>query len=249
MDPFQLTIGLVESALKNGVRILLNTEVIGIVDNDGVFTVETDNASFNSGYVINSAGLYSDEIAGMVGIDRYRIYPCRGEYHVLDKRVGDIVERLIYPVPPKDSGGLGVHITPTVDGNIMLGPSADYIDDVCDVANTSDVMEQLYEEARAMLPKLGRGDFIRSFSGIRSKLVSAGSGKVADFVIEGYGDVHGFIIAEMVVAIYGRIICRCELVSRGEVIDAINNPPGVRSINGIKVRSRVSTEDCGDYGG
>lgn len=299
VDPFQLTIGLAESALKNGAMIRLNTKVVDIKDNEGVFTVETSNASFSSEYVINSAGLCSDKIAGMVGVDRYRIYPCRGQYHVLDKRVGDLVNGLVYPVPPKGSGGLGVHITPTIDGNIMLGPSADYIEDICDTSNTSSVMEQLYEEAKAMLPKLNRGDFIRSFSGIRSKLVAGGSRKVADFVIEEDGEVHRFInlmgiespgltaapaIAEKVVDIikegrgleenkefdprrkgpvrpnelspeerarliernpdYGRIICRCELISRGEILDALNNPLGVRSVNGVKVRSRASMGRC-----
>ncbi|MEA1925057.1 MAG: NAD(P)/FAD-dependent oxidoreductase, partial [Candidatus Altiarchaeota archaeon] len=216
MDPFQLTIGLAENALMNGAKILLNTEVTGINSGEGSFVVETSKGVYKTRHLINCAGLYADRVSAMAGVDGYRIYPCRGEYHVLDKRVGSLLNTLVYPVPPKDSGGLGVHITPTVDGNIMLGPSADYVNEVCEVCNTPDVMEQLYAEASKMLPSLSRGDFIRSFSGIRPKLVPEGDGRAADFVVrkeyEGFINLVGIespgltaapAIAERVMAILG----------------------------------------------
>ncbi len=297
VDPFQLTIGLAENALMNGARIQLNTEVTGINPGEGSFRVETNKGVYKTRYLINCAGLYADRISAMAGVKRYRIYPCRGEYHILDKRVGGLLNTLVYPVPPKDSGGLGVHLTPTVDSNIMLGPSADYINEVCDVCNTPDVMEQLYTEASKMLPSINRGDFIRSFSGIRPKLVAEGSGEAGDFVVreeyEGFINLVGIespgltaapAIAERVMEIiggredlkprkdfnpirkgpvrfsnlsfeekaslidadpgYGEIVCRCETVTKKEVIDALNNPLGARSMNSVKVRCRASMGRC-----
>ena len=297
LDPFQLTIGLAENALMNGAKIRLNTEVTGINSGEGSFRVEAGNEVYKTRVLINSAGLYADRVSAMAGVDGYRIYPCRGEYHILDKRVGDLLNTLVYPVPPKNSGGLGVHLTPTVDGNIMLGPSADYIKEVCEVCNTPDVMNQLYAEASEMLPSISRGDFIRSFSGIRPKLVPEGSGEAGDFVVkeeyEGFINLVGIespgltaapAIAKRVMDIiggredlkpskdfnplrkgpvrfssltdeekaalidadpgYGEIICRCETVTRREVIDALNNPLGARSMNSVKVRCRASMGRC-----
>ncbi|OYT54920.1 MAG: FAD/NAD(P)-binding oxidoreductase [Candidatus Altiarchaeales archaeon ex4484_2] len=297
VDPFQLTIGLAENALMNDAEIKLNTQVTGVNPGEGSFGVETSGGVYETRYLINCAGLYADRVSAMAGVDGYRIYPCRGEYHILDKRVGDLLNTLVYPVPPKDSGGLGVHLTPTVDGNIMLGPSADYIQEVCDVCNTPDVMEQLYVEASEMLPSLKRGDFIRSFSGIRPKLVPEGSGETADFVVreeyEGFINLVGIespgltaapAIAERVINLicgreelrpkkdfnplrkgpvrfsslsdeekasligkdpgYGEIVCRCETVTRKEVLDALNNPLGARSMNAVKVRCRASMGRC-----
>jgi len=297
LDPFQLTIGFAESALMNGVEIKLNTEVVEIETNENVFNVITNSNSFKTRYLINSAGLYADTISKMAGVDKYRIYPCKGEYHVLDKRVGNLLNMLIYPVPPKDSGGLGIHLTPTIDGNIMLGPSAEYIGSAGDISNTRDVMEKLFNEARDLLPLITKKDFIRSFAGIRPKLTPPFGNEIADFVIK--EEYDGFInlvgiespgltaapaIAVYVVNIiksrenlkergnfnpirkspvkfselsdeeksilirdnpdYGEVICRCETVTRKEIIDALNNPLGARSINSIKMRCRASMGRC-----
>jgi len=189
--PFTLTIALAENALENGMKFSLNTEVKGIQDSNGTFIVNTNNGEFTSDFVVNSAGLYADTISEMVGISTYKIYPCRGEYHILDRSKSDLINHLIYPVPPKDSGGLGVHLTPTVHGNIMLGPSAEYIGDVNDTGNSAEVMATLFREAKELLPEIGRRDFIRSFAGIRAKLISSGSEKPADFIIK--EEFDGFI--------------------------------------------------------
>jgi len=189
--PFTLTIALAENAVRNGVRFSLDTEVKGIQNNNGKFTVKTNKGEFTSDFVVNSAGLYADRISEMAGISEYKIYPCRGEYHILDKSKSALVNHLIYPVPAKDCAGLGVHLTPTVHGNIMLGPSAEYIGDNGDVGNSAEVMNALYKEARELLPEIERRDFIRSFAGVRPKLISSGSKKPADFVIK--EEFDGFI--------------------------------------------------------
>jgi len=189
--PFTLTIGLAENAIMNGVRFSLNTEVKEIQNDNERFTIKTNAGEFTSDFVVNSAGLYADKISEMAGISQYKIYPCRGEYHILDKNKSALVNHLIYPVPAKDCAGLGVHLTPTVYGNIMLGPSAEYIEDNKDAGNSAEVMNVLYKEAKELLPDIERRDFIRSFAGIRPKLICSGSEPPADFVIK--EEFDGFI--------------------------------------------------------
>ncbi|MBN2250652.1 MAG: NAD(P)/FAD-dependent oxidoreductase [Candidatus Altiarchaeota archaeon] len=297
-DPFILTIALAENALKNGAQILLNTEVSGI-DAGNPFRIKTKSGEYTSDVVINSAGLYSGKIAGMVGISDYRIHPCRGEYHLLDKNKRGLINGAVYPVPPKDLGGLGIHLTPTTEGNIMLGPSAEYIGELDDTANTPEVMEKLLNESIEFLPKISRKDIIRSFSGIRPKLIEKGSTKPADFVIEESPKVPGFInligiespgltaapaIAEKVAGMVGRlkelrakpsfdpsrkpavrfselsneekarlieekpdygiILCRCQSITKQEVVNALENPIGARSIYSISKRCRATLGRC-----
>lgn len=296
LDPFILNVALSENALQNGVRILLNTEVLSIKENSS-FLVKTNKGEFRSEFVVNSAGLFSDKIAEMVGIDKYKIYPCRGEYHILDKNKRDIIRGMVYPVPPKELGGLGVHLTPTTDDNIFIGPSAEYIEEVDDTANTEQVMEKLYAEAKELLPKISKKDFIRSFAGVRPKLIKPTAKEPRDFVIE--ESIDSFInligiespgltsapaIAEKVVEIikkkkklknnrkfnpkrkapvrfsklsdqekselikknpnYGHIVCRCETVTRQEIIDALRNPLGSRNIYSVRKRCKATCGRC-----
>lgn len=296
LDPFLLTIALAENAVKNGVEILLDTEVLDIGVNDS-FTVKTNRGEFKTEYVVNSAGLFSDKMAGMVGITGHKIYPCRGEYHILDNTQRNLINGMVYPVPPKELGGLGVHLTPTTDGNILIGPSAEYIEEI-NTASTAEVMDNLFREAGELLPKVSRKDIIRSFAGIRAKLIQEGSTEPKDFVIED-SEVNNFInligiespgltaapaIAEKVVEFikkgrgldinqgfkserkapvrfseltpqektelirrnpnYGEVICRCETVTKQEVIDALNNPLGAGSIYGIRKRTRATCGRC-----
>jgi glycerol-3-phosphate dehydrogenase len=249
--------------------------------------------------VINSAGVYSDEIAQMSGETRFKIYPCRGEYYILDKNASNLISRLVYPVPPKNAGGYGIHLTPTVEGNMLIGPSNEYIDYKDDRATTREVMAQLFKEARDFAPKISPRHFIRSYSGVRSKIVPPEIGGFTDFVIEESPNYQNFInligiespgltaspgIARYVVEMidrreklqkkndfdgtrkgitvfnelsveekarlikenpnYGEVVCRCENVTRQEIIDALNNPLGVRTVKGIKYRTRASMGRC-----
>jgi len=193
LDPFLFTIALAENAQRNGASIHLNTGVREIEQIKDGFRIATSNGNYTAEVVINSAGLYSDRVAAMVGIDDYRIYPCRGEYHILDKNRRNLINGAVYPVPPKELGGLGIHLTPTTDGNIMLGPSAEYIPEPDDYANTAEVMDKLFMESFEFLPKISRKDIIKSFAGIRPKLIAAGSKSPEDFVIEESRKVPGFI--------------------------------------------------------
>jgi len=299
LDPFQLTIGLAENAHHNGVRYLFGQQVTAIRRQEGLYHIQTTRGWFVSRWVINSAGLYSDRIANMLGVEGYQINPCRGEYFILDQRIGYLLPLPAYPVPNEHSGGLGIHLTPTVDGNIMIGPSADYIDQRDDYAVTRPVMDMLLEEGSRIFPLLRREHFIRNFAGIRPKLTGPGCGGFHDFVIECAPQAPNTVnligiespgltastpIAREVVQLigererleekcdfdplrrrpprlrelsvdeqqqmirenpdYGQVICRCELISKAEVMAAINNPLGVRTMTGIKYRCRSMMGRC-----
>ena len=298
-DPFEYCIALAENAYANGVEFKFNSKVSGIEKVDDGFRVKTGNVSYSSYYVINAAGLYSADISTMVGINSYKIYPCRGEYFILDKVAENVLDIPAYPVPKPGIGGLGVHITPTIDGNLIIGPSAEYIDELDDYSSTSEIMDKLWREAKIFLPVLNRKHIIGNYSGIRPKQAPPQEGGFRDFVIKEEDEAHGFInligiespgltasvpIAKMVVDIirknkelkekkefistrnpqirfrelsiddqekliekdpeYGEIICRCQLVTKKEIRDAIENVFGAKSISSIKYRAWATTGRC-----
>ena len=185
---------LAENAVANGVDFHLGEEVKAITRTNNHFEVETSPGKlFKAQVLINSAGLYADKICKMAGIREYRIYPCRGEYLILDKRLEGSLSTLVYPAPRKGGAGLGIHLTNTVDGNILIGPSNEYIDEPDDYACTADVIKLLKKEGHELLPGLSTSDFIRNFSGLRSKQTSPEEKGFKDFVIESRQDLPGFI--------------------------------------------------------
>lgn len=299
-SPHLLTIALAENSLNNGVSFFLNTEVKAISRlNNSCFKITTNRGEFKSTYIINSAGLYADRIAQMAGIKKYCLYPCRGEYHILDKKASWMINHLIYPVPQEGAGGLGVHLTPTIDGNILIGPSNEYIKRRNDFSSTFPIMKMLSTEAYNFLPLISSGDVIRSYSGLRAKQAPSSVGGFWDFVIEESETVNNFInligiespgltsaqpIAQKVVGLidkkerlyadptfnpfregilgfneqdeetkkalikqdpdYGEIVCRCEKITKKEILEAANNPLGARSLISIKYRTRAMMGRC-----
>lgn len=202
-DPVLLTIALAENAHRNGVDFLLESEVTGIGRSGDGFSISTSSSNttdsqnpkppIQSTFVINSAGMHADRISTMAGDDRFTIHPCRGEYFVLDKAIGHLISRMVYPVPPKDQRVLGIHLTPTIDGNILIGPSAEFIEHRDDLATTQDVMRTLLREAKDLLPPIPERAVIQSFSGLRPKLNDPTSTTVGDYIIEESPTVLGLI--------------------------------------------------------
>ncbi|MBT3257740.1 MAG: NAD(P)/FAD-dependent oxidoreductase [Deltaproteobacteria bacterium] len=299
--PYGLTIALADNARENGVNFHLGSEVTDILKTENGFQVKTaEGGSFETKVLINAAGLYSDAICRMLGLTEYVIYPCRGEYLILDKRLNGSLSVLIYPAPRKGGAGLGIHLTNTVDGNILIGPSNEYVDTADDYACTADIIGQLKKEGRELLPAISTSDFIRGFSGLRPKQTPPSVKGFKEFVIEARKDIPGFInlvgiespgltcspaIALMVRDMvgetlplgekehfiaersgfpgsfhdlpeeekadlvardpdYGEIVCRCEQITKREILDAIENPLGSRTIAGIKYRSRAMMGRC-----
>ena len=299
LNPFTYTIAMAENAKTNGVDFYFDNEVIDINRDNDYYEVKTIKDTYKTRWIINSAGLNSDKIAKMVGIDEYTIYPCRGEYFILDKKVGQYLKMPAYPVPNPKAGGLGIHLTPSVDGNVFIGPSSEYIDQKDDYSVTQHTMDLLLKDGSKIFPHIKREHFIRNFSGIRPKLVGKNQGGYGDFVIEQREEIPHIInligiespgltsavpIAKYVIELikekenleinkdfngkrkgiikfseqpieikrklieenpnYGEIICRCETITKAEILEAINNPLGVDTITGIKYRTRAMMGRC-----
>ncbi len=305
VSPYALTVALAENAVTNGVHVHLGQEVLEIrprlPEDGGGFVVRTAAGDrFIALVVVNAAGVFADRVAALAGIPGFRIYPCRGEYYVLDKRFDGVLRTLVYPAPRPRNPGLGIHLTPTVDGNILIGPSAEYVEDPGDLACTAAILRKLQEKGRGLLPDLAGADFIRSFAGIRAKQSPPEEGGTRDYIIEDRKDVKGFInlvgiespgltaspaiavmVAEMVghhlpleekktfvscregrreffcelsteekAALvaedpeYGEVVCRCEGITRREVLDALANPLGARTLVSLKYRARVTMGRC-----
>jgi glycerol-3-phosphate dehydrogenase len=298
-DPFLYTINLCEAAIQNGVDFFIDTEVKGINASQEGFVVDTKKGFFRSDVLINAAGLYSDKIADMAGHRGYRIYPARGQYLVLDEQVSELISRPVYPAPKKGVGGLGVHLTSTITGTVLVGPSAEYVDNKEEYATTSDVIEQLFSEAKQLLPKITRSTIIGAYTGIRSKIVSRGDSNFGDFIIESSEQTPGLVnligiespgitssipIARMVCKLiaervnlremadykaeykspsrfrdlsieeqdiliasnsnYGEVICRCEKVTKAEVLQALHNSLGAHSVVSVKNRLNTTMGRC-----
>ena len=173
-------------ATNNGAHILTDTRVLDIEPlPDHSFSLRTSHeANVQTKMVINAAGLYADKVAKMVGEEKYTIYPCRGEYAELPPRLSNIVNGLIYPVPPANGHGLGVHFTKNTAGTVLLGPNANYVADKEDYENNRTLLESFYESAAQIVPKLQLEDLRLSYTGIRSRLISQYETGFADFVIK-----------------------------------------------------------------
>jgi glycerol-3-phosphate dehydrogenase len=193
MLPYEFTICLAENAALNDVKFSLETEVTDLKKQNNSFSIKTNRGGFRSDVIVNAAGLACREIVSMIEEPDFQLYPCRGEYLVLDKNYSSLINSMIYPVPIEEFGVLGVHITPTIEGNILLGPSAEFIDDSNDKRTTKNMMRTLYEEAKGILPTLPDKAAINAYSGIRCKLASSKAGGWADFRVEESKQTSGLI--------------------------------------------------------
>lgn len=193
-DPFLYTVALAENALANGAKVFLKHEVTAIQRQpEGGFAVTAGGKVLHSRFVVNCAGLYSAQVAALAGVERYHIYPCRGQYFILDQVPKDFLPMPVYPVPKEGEGGLGVHLTPTVHGNVLLGPSAEYLDDPEDTSSTKEVLDRLFQEAEQLLPGLERKQIIGSYCGLRPKQTPPGTGGYRDFIIREEPSCPGLI--------------------------------------------------------
>jgi L-2-hydroxyglutarate oxidase LhgO len=144
---------------------------------------ETIEETIEARCVINCAGLYADEVAGLLGNRSYRIYPVRGEYCELVRAKSYLVNNLVYPLPHTDGLSLGVHLTRTLWGTVLVGPTADYISEKNDYERHRLPVEEFVRRAKPMLPEIEAADLQLAYSGIRAKLVPPGHAGLADFVI------------------------------------------------------------------
>jgi glycerol-3-phosphate dehydrogenase len=171
--PYELTIAAMGNAMDNGAELLLNFKVTKIEDGYRVYA--EDGRMVEAKYIVNAAGLYSDEIAGMVGDDSFSVFPRRGEYILLDKECGNHVSHTIFRTPSKM--GKGILLSPTVDGNLLAGPTSENKEDKTDKDTTQAGLAKVMKEAQENVDNLFFGKAITSFSGLRAV------GSTGDFII------------------------------------------------------------------
>jgi glycerol-3-phosphate dehydrogenase len=168
IEPYRFVFALVESAMKNGTALYTDFKVSAARRDEGagLWTVEAaDGRSIRSRYVVNSAGLFADEVSKIFGGEEFSIKPRKGEYFLMDKQTRARPERVIFPVPTSVSKGMLV--IPTVEGTVLVGPTADPAGDKADYGTTTERLEQILDSGKHMVPSLSRNDVITSFAGLR----------------------------------------------------------------------------------
>ena len=168
--PYELTIAATEVAVTNGVEFLRNCAVESIQANNDGFVLSTTCGEIEASYVINAAGRHADDVARMIGDDSISIIARKGEYYLLDKSYGYIADHTLFQCPTKM--GKGVLVTPTVDGNLLIGPSALDVEDKDDVDTTAEGLSFILEKAKKTVPELNTRGAITSFAGMRAHPVT-----------------------------------------------------------------------------
>jgi L-2-hydroxyglutarate oxidase LhgO len=174
-------------AREKGAEFVFSTEVVGIERMGAKYRIELRDregiSAFISRVVINAAGLNSDRIAQLAGVDvakaGYKLHYCKGEYFSLSSKYRNVVKKLIYPTP--EQAGHGIHVTVGLDGRVRLGPNARYVEEV-DYRVDETQKEAFYNSVQRFLPHIELEDLVPEFAGIRPKLQGPGEA-LRDFVI------------------------------------------------------------------
>jgi glycerol-3-phosphate dehydrogenase len=313
--PYEMTIALAENAAANGVDFKFNTRVVNIekkstryLENKisryqdkkiaryifkylNIYIVDTDNGKLEAKMIINAAGVFADELNNMVSSKKLSIIPRKGQYCLFDKEVGDLVSRTIFQLPTEM--GKGILVTPTVDGNLLLGPNAIDVEDKNDLITSIQGLEEIVNKGKMSIKSLPLNKIITSFSGLRAHSLEddfiIGEAEGAENFINAAGIESpglssapsiALIIEELVIKKlgaskndsfnpirkgipkfrelsnkerneliktrpeYGRIVCRCEVITEGEIVDSIRRPLGATTVDGVKRRTRAGMGRC-----
>ena len=291
--PYDLTIGAIGNAMDNGVVLHREFEVTGISREKDCFTVTASSGkTIEAKYLVNCAGGYSDRIARLAGDDFFRIIPRAGEYMLLDKAEGSRVHHTLFQCPTEE--GKGILVSPTVDGNLLVGPTAAKVETPNSRDTTEKGLSEVMRLASKSVPTVNYRQVITSFTGVRA------SGSCSDFILQASDNTPGLIhagaidspgltccvsIARYLVSLlaeqglvlhkkndwngnredphafrkmsdqqkdtyiqenpaYGKIVCRCETVSEGEILHAIRSNPQAMDVDGVKRRTRSGMGRC-----
>lgn len=287
--PFELTLGMGESAAKNGVEFRFDREVTGFEQKDGKWIVKAGEDAIETRAVINCAGVYADALHNMVSDKKIRITARSGEYMLLDKTAGTHVSRTVFQIPGKY--GKGVLVSPTVHGNLLVGPTASDVEDKDCTATTAAGLAEVAEKSALAVKDLPMRQVITSFAGLRAH--EDGDDFILEEAAECFFDAAGIespglssapAIGEYLAGLaaeklglpedpdfdplrqgvtriaelppekraekirenpaYGAIVCRCEQVSEGEILDAIHGILGAKTLDGVKRRTRAGMGRC-----
>ena len=169
VEPYRFVFSLVESAVKNGVRVFTGWNAVAAErEGDAWILHAADGRRLRASYAVNCAGLAADEVSRMFGAEDYSIKGRKGEYYLLDKLTKAKPDRVVFPVPTSVSKGMLV--VPTVEGTVLIGPTASAVEDKEDAATTGVQLETILRSARNMIPDISEADVITSFAGIRPTL-------------------------------------------------------------------------------
>jgi glycerol-3-phosphate dehydrogenase len=288
--PFTTALACATEAVELGCELALNSRVVAI-ERKGRFRVETTRGEIDAHYLVNAAGLHSDEVDAMLGGPRFEVRPRRGELIVFDKLARGLINRILLPVPTAKSKG--VLVAPTVYGNLLLGPTAEDVPSKEDRSTTAEGLASLLRAGRRIVPRLAEQEVTATFAGlraatedpdyrlmiepernyacaggIRSTGISA-SLAIAEHVGEGLANA-GLRLAQHPREVdlrmpsigegqrrpyergelierdpdFGRIVCFCERVTRGEVRDAIRSPIRPADLDGLRRRTRALMGRC-----
>ena len=287
-SPWEYGLALAETAVRNGAELQLETAVTGLTPTEEGWRVETNRGVLEARYVVNAAGLDAQAIHEMAAPPSFAIHPSRGQYFLLDKSEGGRVGRVIFQCP--NEKGKGVLVSPTVHGNLIVGPNAEPVEGD-DTSTTSAGLAFVRETALRSVPSVDFRTSIRNFAGVRA---STGA---KDFIIElsaphfldlagicspglsaapAIGEYSVELLGQAGLALerkedfqasrkrirfremspeekaklvaehpaYGRVICRCETVTEGEILDALAGPIPPRSVDGVKRRAGAGLGRC-----
>lgn len=295
VGPFEYTLALVENGVVNGGTLRTLAPVTAIEKVEECFSLTIGKGemqeTIKARYIINAAGLYADQIHNMICEPSYKITPRRGQYFVLDKSQGDLVKSTIFQCPSEK--GKGILVTPTVHGNLLVGPDSEDLEDREDVGVTRDALDEIRKIAGRTTNQINYRESIRNFSGLRALSDRDDFIVEEDQKVKGFFDVAGMkspglssapAIALDVVRLleqsglmltkkqdfnpyrhqthfmtltseeknqlikkdsrYGRMICRCEQITEGEILESIHRPVGATTVEGVKRRCRPGMGRC-----
>jgi glycerol-3-phosphate dehydrogenase len=287
INPYEAIYAMAENAALNGVKIQCDSEVVSIAREPGCWKVKTLNSEYATRSVMNAAGLSADAISEMAGIRAPHIIPWKGEEFILDRHADRLTRNIIFPIPQKETKG--ILVIPTVDGNTMIGPTAEEIDEKDDLTTSEAGKKKVLRSIQRIVPCVREDQIIASFAGLRPAIEEnefyireEEDGFVNLVGIKSPGLTAAPAIAEYVASIlaktmtlsprqgyiatrqaiprfrhlgsdernrlikedpgYGEVVCRCELVTKSEVREAIKR--GARTLDGIKFRTRSQMGRC-----
>ncbi|MBO5110688.1 MAG: NAD(P)/FAD-dependent oxidoreductase [Clostridia bacterium] len=295
--PYDLTLALAENAASNGVDFYFDFPVCAVRRAGETYVLEGNGREVEARYIVNAAGLASADMATLLGEENFpvTILPRRGEYMLLDRAEGAFVSATMFVLP--DERGKGILISPTVDGNLIVGPNAQLVEDREDRATTDAGLAEITAGARRIAPGVNLRAVITSFAGVRSTPstgdfyleISEQCPHVIHAVgIESPGLASSPAVGEYIVSLlakdgvvlreketyvkerrpggnrplfrdlseaekqarikedpaYGKIVCRCETITEGDILDAIRRPVGARNLDMVKRRVRAGMGRC-----
>lgn len=290
--PFTVPLAYATQAVMNGVTLRLRSPVQGITHlPTGDYRLECPQEIIRCRYVVNAAGLHADHINNMMGFQEFTVIPRRGELIVFDKMARALVNHILLPVPSKITKG--VLISPTVFGNVMLGPTAENLTDKTATEMTAAGINALLDKGKGIMPDLLTEEVTATYAGLRAStehddfqiylheearylclggIRSTGlsaSMAIAEYAVErlaeaglslkrkaesvpvkmpniGEAFTRPYQSAEMIEqsSDYGRIVCHCERVTRGEIVDAARAVIPATNFDGLRRRTRVQMGRC-----